>query len=175
MDKFSLVLTLYYCEEYRQVIAEIDRWTGWEHQTVEEMLVSSLIEVNDLDRASEVIATKLREETSAEPFADLNRYMGLIHIKRGNYSLAQDYLQTSLSLGLKINGDSLHPDIATSYGNIGSVYQLQGNYSSAMNYHQKNLEMQVKVHGDSPRPDIALSYNNIGAVCESQGDYTAQH
>ncbi len=41
-----------------------------------------------------------------------------------------------------------HPDVATSYNNLGLVYYSQGNYPQALEYHQKSLEINRKLYGD---------------------------
>ena len=63
-----------------------------------------------------------------------------------------------------------HPDVATSYNNIGSVYSSQGDYAQALENHNKALEIYLSVFGDK-HPNVATSYNNIGCVYSSQGDY----
>ncbi len=64
-----------------------------------------------------------------------------------------------------------HPDTATSYNNIGLVYQEQGDYTKALEYLFKALAIKEKVLG-MEHPDTATSYNNIGLVYDEQGDYT---
>ena len=85
------------------------------------------------------------------------------------YDKALKYYQQSLALRKQLFGDS-HPDVATSYNNIGSVYDSQGDYARALEYHQQSLAILKQVYGES-HPDVATSYNNIGAICDAQGDY----
>jgi len=63
-----------------------------------------------------------------------------------------------------------HPDTATSYNNIGDVYDAKGDYENALVEYRKALEIQLKVLGPD-HPDTATSYNNIGAVYDAKGDY----
>ena len=65
-----------------------------------------------------------------------------------------------------------HPDpaSATSYSNIGVVYNRKGDYDKALEYHFKALAIREKVLGKE-HPDTATSYNNIGCVYNSKGDY----
>jgi preprotein translocase subunit SecA/nephrocystin-3 len=63
-----------------------------------------------------------------------------------------------------------HPDIATSYSNIGSTYDAQGNYEETLNWHFKALEIREKTLG-LEHHDTASSYNNIGVVYDSQENY----
>ncbi len=62
-----------------------------------------------------------------------------------------------------------HPDTATSYNNIGSVYYNQGDYDSALDHYFKDLAISEKVLGKD-HPDTATSYNNIGLVYYYKGD-----
>ena len=78
LDRIILIWTLYYCEDYRKVVAIMDGWTRGEYLMSPRVLVNSLIEINDLDRASELIAERLREECSDGTIADLNEYMGTV-------------------------------------------------------------------------------------------------
>ena len=67
--------------------------------------------------------------------------------------------------------DSNHPDIASSYSNIGSVHYSQREYVKALEWYNKSLTIRLTVYRDSNHPDIATSYSNIGTVYESQGEY----
>ena len=136
-------------------------------------IFTNLIAINDLDRASELIAETIREERSDDIFGALTECMGTICSKRSDYKSALDCYQKSLNMRLKIYGDSSHPEIAESYNNIGNVYRSQGDYKSALICNQKSLNMRLKIYGDLPHPDIAGSYNNIGNIYGSQGDYNS--
>ena len=61
-----------------------------------------------------------------------------------------------------------HPDVATSYNNIGAVYDSQGNYPAALEYYSKALDIRLEVF-DECHPlvgdvclKIAMVYANIG-------------
>ena len=56
-----------------------------------------------------------------------------------------------------------HPDVATSFNNIGAVYAGKGDFENALDQYQKGLEIKTRVFG-SDHLDVAASYNNIGAV-----------
>ncbi|MBF0496957.1 MAG: CHAT domain-containing protein, partial [Deltaproteobacteria bacterium] len=75
----------------------------------------------------------------------------------------------ALSIRLKVRG-SEHPDTATSYNNIGSVYDHMGDYPKALDNFQKALAIYFKVLGPED-PNTATSYNNIGLVYAHMGDY----
>ena len=63
--------------------------------------------------------------------------------------------------------DVANTDVATSYNNIGNVYDRQGQYERSLEYYQKALEIFIKVSGQD-HPAVAASYNNIGVVYDSQ-------
>ena len=63
-----------------------------------------------------------------------------------------------------------HPSIASSYNNIGIVYQQQGKYAQAIENYQKSLEIKERCFPEN-HPYIALSYNNIGLVYAKQEKY----
>ena len=77
--------------------------------------------------------------------------------------------QQSLKIYLTIFGES-HPAVATSYNNIGTVYDSQGDYVKALEMYQQSLKIRLAIFGEN-HPDVATSYNNIGFVYYSQGDY----
>ena len=76
-----------------------------------------------------------------------------------------------LAIRLTVYGDSNHPDIATSYNNMGLVYYSQAEYAKALESYNKCLAIQLTVYGDSNHPAIAISCNNVGSVYNSQGEY----
>jgi tetratricopeptide (TPR) repeat protein len=85
------------------------------------------------------------------------------------YDTALDYYNKSL----KIRIESLppnHPDIATSYDNIGSIYYNKGENETALDYYNKSLKIRI----ESLPPnhlDIATSYNNIGSIYNNKREY----
>ncbi|KAJ1469068.1 hypothetical protein T484DRAFT_1982955, partial [Baffinella frigidus] len=74
----------------------------------------------------------------------------------------------SLDLSIKVHGEE-HPDVATSYNNIASLFQSQGKYPEALELHTKSLAIDLKLHGPE-HPGVARSYNNMACVYfKSQG------
>ena len=78
--------------------------------------------------------------------------------------------ERSLEIRKSVYGEH-HPDVATSYNNIGLVYDSQGEYSRALEMYERSLEIIKSVYGDN-HPKVAASYNNIGSVYDSQGEYS---
>ena len=75
---------------------------------------------------------------------------------------------------LKFDNNSLppnRPDLASSYNNIGRVYDQMGEYSKALSSHKKALEIKQQLLPPN-HPDLASSYNNIGVVHHHMGNYS---
>ena len=108
-------------------------------------------------------------------FGSLYHRLGYINYNLGTYDKALAYFEKALAIREKIQGTE-HPDIATTYNNIGSVYWnrgKQGDYDKALEYYEKALKIREKVLG-TEHPNTAQSYNNIGTVYwkrGGQGDY----
>ncbi len=85
------------------------------------------------------------------------------------YPEAVEVYLRQIALSEKLYGTD-HSDTATSYNNIGLVYDKQGAYAQALEYYNKALEIYKKVLGED-HPYTATSYNNIGAVYKAQGAY----
>ncbi|CAF1692108.1 unnamed protein product, partial [Adineta ricciae] len=64
-----------------------------------------------------------------------------------------------------------HPDLASSYNNIGMVYSDMGDYSKALEYYERASTIQQQSLPPN-HPDLASSYNNIGMVYSDMGDYS---
>ena len=54
-----------------------------------------------------------------------------------------------------------HPDVATTYNNIGITWKNKGEYDKALEYYEKSLVIQLKTLGGE-QPDVARSYFDIG-------------
>ncbi len=63
-----------------------------------------------------------------------------------------------------------HPDIATSYNNIGLIYKYKGEYETALDYYNKSLKIRIESLPPN-HPDIATSYDNIGSIYDNKGEY----
>jgi len=58
--------------------------------------------------------------------------------------------------------------VATSYNNIGVVYERKGDYDNALLQHHRALEIRTRVFG-SEHPSVADTKVNIGLVYEKTG------
>ena len=64
--------------------------------------------------------------------------------------------------------ETVRPDVALSYSNIGVVYRRKGDLENALLQHQRALEIRTRVFG-SEHPSVAESYFNMGIVYRSLG------
>lgn len=76
-----------------------------------------------------------------------------------DYAKAMDYYQRCLRQSLLQYGE-FHEWTATSYNNIGQVYNSQGDYAKALEYHTKALAIREKVFG-SEHPDTKAMKKDI--------------
>jgi tetratricopeptide (TPR) repeat protein len=63
-----------------------------------------------------------------------------------------------------------HPDLATTYNNLGLVNYTQGKYEESERYTLLCLEIRKKVLG-ADHPDLATTYNNLGLLYLDQKKY----
>ncbi|CAF4329418.1 unnamed protein product, partial [Rotaria magnacalcarata] len=61
----------------------------------------------------------------------------------GEYSKTLEFSEKALKIK-EISLPPNHPDLATSYSNIGGVYDSMGEYSKALSYLEKSLIIKQK-------------------------------
>jgi tetratricopeptide (TPR) repeat protein len=101
--------------------------------------------------------------------ADLLGSYGDILKQHGDYNKALEFFERCLGMRLKSLGPD-HPDVATSYNNIGLVWDNKGEYDKALEFYERCLGIRLKNFGPD-HPSFATSYNNIGAVWNNKGEY----
>lgn len=99
------------------------------------------------DRAIAIWEKVLVGEELIHAVGTLASIGGSLHILKGNYSQALEYYHKELSIRKKVLGEE-HPDVATSYYDIGGVYKSQGDLLKALEYYQKALTIRLKVLGE---------------------------
>lgn len=87
----------------------------------------------------------------------------------GLYEKSLSINRRLISIREKIYGPE-HPKIATSYNNIGIVYEDLSDYEKSLIFHGKSLQICEKQLGHD-HPNTATSYNNIGHVYYALGNY----
>jgi tetratricopeptide (TPR) repeat protein len=90
-----------------------------------------------------------------------------LYDSQGNYTKALEYHEKSLEIGLKTLGED-HPDVATSYNNIGLYFYNQSNYIKSKEYLEKSLEILLKVFNEYHYHG-SITYSNLGRVYFCQG------
>jgi tetratricopeptide (TPR) repeat protein len=68
--------------------------------------------------------------------------------KKGSHDEALEFHQKSLFIKLAALGEN-HPVLASSYENIGSIWNSIGSYEKAFEYYQKSLEIKLSKFGKS--------------------------
>ena len=68
------------------------------------------------------------------------------------------------------NYSSEHPDVASSFTNIGKVFLFRGNYNEAIKQYNQSLELYRTLMGDSSRY-VGLSLMNVGIANNSMRKY----
>ena len=65
-----------------------------------------------------------------------------------------------------------HPDIASSYNNLGAAYSDKGEFDKAIELYDIALKIMREIYASNPsHPDIASSYNNLGNAYNHKGEF----
>ncbi|CAF1460008.1 unnamed protein product, partial [Rotaria sordida] len=130
----------------------------------------TLTNKND-DKQLQALTKKIRKEITGEGWERMGTLLWrLVYANMGEYAKALSFCEKSLEIQ-KIALRPNHPDLATSYNNIGTVYYNMGEYSKALSFYEQSLEIQ-KVALPPNHPDLATSYNNIGMIYDNMGVYS---
>ncbi|HYW72399.1 MAG TPA: tetratricopeptide repeat protein [Pyrinomonadaceae bacterium] len=92
--------------------------------------------------------------------------IGNIHNRRGEYALALEYYDKSLTLRRSLN-DKL--GIGQTLGNVGFVYYSRGDYGPALDAYRQSLALKEAV-GD--KRGMGNTLNNMGITYDEEGDYS---
>ena len=151
------------------------------HQDIDAFMLQAKTVLADVsipiaDRIERVAAIYAKADDWAQRSAyDKEQYVDLLFayadFMRDNarYQEAKQIYLRLITLSQQVFGPD-HPDVATSYNNIGLVYSRQGDYAQALDYNRRALSIREQVFGPD-HPDVAISYGNIGSVYSDQGDY----
>jgi tetratricopeptide (TPR) repeat protein len=77
-------------------------------------------------------------------------------------------LETLLKIASTKESD--HPHVASTYNNLGVIYESKGDYDKAIEYYTKSLPILLRTFGGE-HPYVAASYYNLGAVYKSKKDF----
>ena len=97
--------------------------------------------------------------------------LGNLYIGLEQYKQAKQYHERALDIRSKIY-DANHPDIGTSYNNLGLVSSNLGeNYTEqAKEYYEKALRIARDIYGEE-HIDVAAGYNNLGVFYSDKGQH----
>jgi tetratricopeptide (TPR) repeat protein len=129
-------------------------WHLGQYQQSETLLLTAL----DLFKQTHTTENKDNQLLKAHLLADL----GAINDHLGKSNQALNYSKTALDIRLTYL-DEKHPDVAKSYGNIGTTYGELGEHEKALENQKIALELLLELHSEKHR-DVAATYNNIGGT-----------
>jgi tetratricopeptide (TPR) repeat protein len=129
-------------------------WHLGQYQQSEALLLTAL----NLFKQTHTTEHKDNQLLKAHLLADLGTINN--HLEKSNQALT--YGKTALDIRLTYL-DEKHPDVATSYNNIGGTYGQLGLHEKALESEKKALKLRLELFGEK-HPDIATSYNNIGGA-----------
>jgi len=96
----------------------------------------------------------------------LTRQLGMVQWQLGNYALARQHLDESLTLA-KAGQD--RAAMAEALGRLGRVAEDSGDFDSAKNYIEESLRL---AHETGDQPALAYAYRNLGNLVASFARYT---
>jgi signal transduction histidine kinase/Tfp pilus assembly protein PilF len=108
----------------------------------------------------------------SNPFyiSKLYNEIGILQANQGKYPEALDYFYKSLQGFEKIKNKSGWISVASSYENIGTIYNLTNSYDQAIRNYEKAITISKKLkHSDL---SIALNEANIGSILQKQNKLT---
>ena len=159
----------------------LQQWRQSLHKTIDELLQHTSMVMADVTVPIEQRIQKTHDlyrkadERAANTLYDKEKYAKLLFdyagflYKYGKYKESERIYLRQIAINEELYGNE-NTDTATSYNNIGLVYDSQGDFDKALEFHFKALEIREKSLGKE-HPDTAGSYNNIGVVYKSQGNY----
>jgi CHAT domain-containing protein len=115
-------------------------------------------------KASEI----LQQFPSSLELAQGLSYLGQLYISTGKYKQAEEQLQQTLTIRLKLLPEA-HELIAASYNDLGLVYS-QLDVDEAFDYYEKAFDLYQKVHGNN-HPKLAIINTNLGVLHLSEKLY----
>ena len=94
---------------------------------------------------------------------------GLTLSMTSQYHLSRVYQEEASKIFKTIYGEH-HSNVATSYQNLGNVYQALEQFNQAKEYYDKALIIRKRTLGEE-HGDVALSYTSLGINCRVLGQY----
>ena len=127
----------------------------------------AFLEEHQLDSALYCLNQRLElDSTNTEWLWNIAKFY---HDYIGDYNTALQYYDKARKIQERVLGEN-HPDLATTYNNIGNTCKNKGDYDAALQYLDKAMKIYERVLGEN-HPDLATTYDNMGNVYDSKGDY----
>jgi len=95
--------------------------------------------------------------------------LGTVQFDSADYTGAEKGLQEALALQTARDGQSTDSEVATTYNNLGEVYQALGRFQDAEANMQRSLQLREASGSDDL--EVASSLNNLGGLKKTLGDY----
>lgn len=103
-----------------------------------------------------------KQAAAWDRYAAATNEMGVCYRRAGRFSEAKKtYMQVLELMPGKL--DSLHPEVAQAYNNLGSNDMFMGAYPEAVAHLKKALQLKQRIYGPK-HAEVALTYNNLGQL-----------
>lgn len=99
-----------------------------------------LMRVGQLDEAEELYQTLLTQNLTETDVEHYYHQLDNIKNNQGEYSESVRFYEKALDIEEK-NLPANHPELVTSYGNIGTVYNDMGEYKKALSFYGKAVDI----------------------------------
>jgi len=98
---------------------------------------------------------------------------GIEFYQNGHYEQAIEYFIKVKNIMETIYEENPnHPDLATTYNNLGALYIALGDFDTALSFLLKDKDIMETIHKENPNhPLLATTYNNLGALYQAKGDF----
>ena len=83
----------------------------------------------------------------------------MVYYHQGDYEKTLEYYNKALNILIELFGE-IHPNIATTYSNIGYIYYNQGNYRKSLEYFRKALEIRTEIYPEN-HPAVKRTKENV--------------
>jgi Tfp pilus assembly protein PilF len=128
-----------------------------------------LFKMNQMTSAQHIYEVLLKETSNEGEQEQLFHQLGLIKDNQGENNEAIIYFKKALAIGEKIRSPK-DSHLASSFNNIGSMYEKTKDYLKALESYEKALAIYQQTRPPN-HPDLVTTYNNIGSTHNHLGNY----
>ncbi|RZJ69358.1 tetratricopeptide repeat-containing sensor histidine kinase [Flavobacterium sp.] len=124
----------------------------------------------DLAQSHLTSAEKILSKTQNVAFlARTNNELGILKANQGNFPVALDYFFKALRLYEKLDPEKSAFSRASSYENIGTVYNLTESFPKAITHYKKAVKLLETLQDH--KLELGLNLANLGTIYQRQGDF----